>query len=199
MPLVDPLLDILDDDAPVPDDDAQLAGWGDLDLLAAAAERMRRLRAVRRRQAEVRAVFEPELDRIKALMADALAPLEKREAGIAHSLAAVHRAILERDQRRGVKRARKTVITPHGTLKASERTTWHWPEDDSAADDLCTWLIAHGHGDLVVTTQRPDKAAVKGHFAPTPAGVPVDADGEPLPGVAVSRSITFTATTADQL
>lgn len=197
--LVDPLLDILDDDAPVPDDDDQLAGRDDMELLAAAAERMRWLRAVRRRQAEVRAVFEPELERIKALMADALAPLEKREAGIADSLAAVHRAILELDRERGVKRPRKTVITPHGTLKAVERTTWHWPEDDSAADDLCTWLIAHGHDDLVITKQRPDKTAAKGHFTPTPMGVPVDADGEALPGVTVSRSTTYSATTADQL
>lgn len=206
----EPLLDDEYDDPP--EADASPIDTSDrVEALAEADRHLRKIAALRARRAEVVAVFDRELDRVKRRRQTLLDRLDRAIAWHEQPVLGFHEWLLTRDPKL------KTVSLPHGDLKATVPQKPVPVVTDEAA--FVAWALGNGLSELV---RRPDpevelrKVAsyVGGEFVPeepieeVEVEVPVvwrieivgtDDDGPrlvPVPGLAlVKRGARFRAVT----
>lgn len=158
---------------------------------SAASWAMRKLKAIREKQAEVIKIAEAERARIEMWASEAVAALEPDEAYFTGLL-------LDYARRQRAEQGRKTIDLPHGKVKSRSAQPKFTFTDPAA---FIAWAKESGRADLVRVKEEPDLTAVKAALKvpdaegrETAAAVAIDpASGEVAPGVAVElREATYT-------
>lgn len=148
---------------------------------------MRKLAALRARQAEIDAVARAEMERIEAWhlsASSALVPDANYFTALLTNYAAQQRA----------QQQRKSIALPHGVVKSRAGSARIEVTDESA---FLAW--AEDNAPTLIRVRRePDKAAIKAAFPPASSpgasedGKVITEHGEIVPGVAVAMSeITY--------
>ena len=143
--------------------------------LGSANWSMRKLQAIRSRQAELEDFARAEIERISVWLAEELDRHEKQADRFEGLLIDYHRHLLAEDDKR------KTVRLPGGSLKA-RKSPDQWEID---TERFLPWAEKE-RPDLIRIKKEVDRAATKRVLiAPEGADYAVTADGEFVPGVHV--------------
>jgi len=173
--------------APESDDRERFRVYDD----SAASWAMRKLRAIREKQAEIIKIAEAERERIETWAHDAVSSLAPDEAYFTGLLTDYAR-------RERTESGRKTIDLPHGKIKSRAAQPKYVFTDPAA---FIAWAKETGHADLVRVKEEPDLTAVKAvlrvpqidDWHESAAASVIDpASGEVAPGVEVElRGATY--------
>lgn len=141
----------------------------------AAAWAMRKLRAIRSKQADNAKIAQDERDRIDLWLAEVNAPLD-RDAMYFEQILTDYALRVRENPDDG----RKSLNLPAGKV-ATRTSQAKWQVD---AEQFLGWART-SHPDLIRVKEEADLTKIKETLAVTPDGVAVSPEGEPVPGITV--------------
>lgn len=141
----------------------------------AAAWAMRKLRAIRAKQAEYERIAKDERDRIDLWLAGVNAPLD-RDATYFEQILGDYALRVRENPDDG----RKSLALPAGKI-ATRTSQAKWQVD---AEQFLTWA-RDAHPDLIRVKEEADLTKIKETLNVTADGVAVSPEGEPVPGITV--------------
>lgn len=143
--------------------------------LGGASWAMRKLHAIRQKQAEVRQVAEAEIARVQAWADQQTKAMEDNADYFVLLLVDYHRNLLAEDERA------KTVKLPHGALKCRAQQPWYVRDED----ELLRWAEATDPENLVQVKKSVKWSEIKQYGKAVGEQLFDPATGEVIPGVTV--------------
>lgn len=111
--------------------------------------------------------------------------LENNIGNIEEHIAPYEDMLMDYIKRRREKDPKYVLKTPDGSAFIKKPPVkWVWPESD---DILVATLKEMGKTDMITTTEKPNKTAIKAEFSGVKNGKPVSAFGEILEGVTLDE------------